>query len=469
MPSKTVPIYQLKISLDHIRPPIWRRILVSGNVYLGRLHDILQVVMGWTDSHLHQFTIQGKIYGDPENDEYGDLGIIDEWDVRLKQALTKAGQRFQYEYDFGDSWDHTLVVENILPPDPKMRWPVCLEGQRNRPPEDVGGIGGYSNFLQAIRNRRHEEHDSYLKWVGGAFDPEAFDLQAVNRRLQKLKKSGTLDVEDWPAEPEYPKRAHPPPDLTWLGEFSRQFQPTVETLPLRRDMLTFLQYLQTNRVAGTQSTGNLPLKAAEAICASFVNPIPFSTTIGTFINKVRSSSEVWPLLLLHILASTGGLVEGGPGRHWQVTNLGVKYMKNPGGVQVWLLFCTWWTQVNWGIAAAYAPQYFPTEHLRPVARQVLLNLPLEHPFPFEQFADQLIAASHLSWPAGDAEYQRSKLHYLIGSIVAAPLRDFGVLELTIAPHPQWGALIQEITAVTLTALGREMLSRLEGTSGGELS
>ena len=130
-------------------------------------------------------------------------------------------------------------------------------------------------------------------------------------------------------------------------------------------------------------------------------------------------------------------------------------------MQVWLLFLTWWTQVNWGIAAAYAPGNFPTQRLRPIARQHLLNLPLQGSLPFEIFADQLIAAAGLSWPAGSAENQRTILHGLIRSIVAEPLRDFGVLELATGPHPRWGAEIQVISALTLTAFGQTMLLHLK--------
>ena len=464
MPSKTSPIYQLKISLDHTRPAVWRRFLVPAIMPLGRLHDVIQVVMGWTNSHLHQFTVDNQTYGDPTLDVDQELGYLNEWQVRLKQLIAKTGTRFIYQYDFGDSWDHTLVLEKILPPDPQMRQPLCLEGARACPPEDVGGVPGYSRFLQAIRNPKDEEHEEYLVWAGGAFDPEAFDLQSINRRLRKLKKRDTLDVEDWGYQPEYrePVQPAPAPDVAWMDEFSRQHQSLAEALPLRRDMRTFLQYLQANRVTGTQSTGNLPLKAGEAICALLTKPIPFGSVIGDHVYKVQSASEVWPLFFLHILASSAGLVEGGPARRWRVTGLGEKYLQALEGVQTWLLFYTWWTQVNWGIAASYAPENFPTQHLRPVALQHLLHLPLERPLPFDLFADQLIAAAHLSWPAGDAENQRSILHGLIESIVAEPLRDFGVLELTTGPHPTLGADFLVVSALKLTAFGREMLLHLEG-------
>lgn len=463
MPSKTSPIYQLKISLNHTRPAVWRRIQVSGNMNLGRLHDVLQVVMGWTNSHLHQFIIDGQSYGDPMFDEDEELGYLDEWDVRLTQVIENERQHFIYEYDFGDSWMHTILVEKILPPDPKMRHPNCLEGARACPPEDVGGVHGYIRFLQAIRNPKDEEHDEYLVWVGGAFDPETFDLQAVNRELRKLKKRGTLDVEDWGYEPEYlfPAQPEQPPDLAWLGEFNQQYQADANALALRRDMLTFLNYLQDNRVTGTQSTGNLPLKAGEAICASLVNPIPFGVVFGKQFDRARSVADVWPLFFLHILASAAGLVDGGPARRWRVTDLGEKYQHTPEGIQVWLLFLTWWTNVNWGIAAAYAPEHFPTHQLRPITRQHLLNLPLERSMPFDIFADQLIAAARLSWPASNADTQRTILHRLIESIVAEPLRDFGVLKLTTELDPKWGLEIQVVSALKLTAFGREMLAHLD--------
>lgn len=152
MTKKPNQIYQIKVTLDDTHPPIWRRILVPGNSSLLQLHDILQIVMGWEDYHLHMYTIEGLIYGDPADDEYGDLGTINEADYKLSQVIYREGQRFKYEYDFGDSWDHTLLVEKILPPVEGTRYPLCLKGKRACPPEDVGGVWGYENFLEAIND-----------------------------------------------------------------------------------------------------------------------------------------------------------------------------------------------------------------------------------------------------------------------------------------------------------------------------
>jgi len=179
------PVYQLKATLKQSKPPIWRRFQVRGSITLAKLHQVLQVVMGWTNSHLHQFTVGGVHYGVP--DPQWDLGMQSEQRVQLAQVLPQVKSRLVYKYDFGDSWAHELVVEKILPPEPGVRYPVCLKGKRACPPEDVGGVWGYSGFLEAMRDPKHPDHRMMRDWVGGSFDPEAFDLQTVNQALRYLK------------------------------------------------------------------------------------------------------------------------------------------------------------------------------------------------------------------------------------------------------------------------------------------
>jgi hypothetical protein len=181
--TSQVKIYQIKVTLAGSKPPIWRRILVPGDVNLQKLHDIIQVVMGWTNSHLHQFIVGQTTYGEPHPD-YGHE-MRDERRVKLSQ-IARAEAKFRYEYDFGDSWLHDLLVEKILPPEPGQRYPVCVKGKRACPPEDVGGVWGYEVFLEAIRNPDHPEHEMYLGWIGGGFDPEAFDLEGTNEILRRL-------------------------------------------------------------------------------------------------------------------------------------------------------------------------------------------------------------------------------------------------------------------------------------------
>jgi len=180
-----VQIYQLKITLRESRPPIWRRFQVRSDVTLAKLHRVIQEVMGWLDGHLHQFIVGRISYGVPDPDDLS--GMRDERKMRLDQILSVPGRRIVYEYDFGDGWEHEIVLEKILSPDPKARYPRCLDGARACPPEDSGGIYGYADFLEAIKNPDHEEHEEMLEWIGGEFDAEAFDLKAVNQSLKSIR------------------------------------------------------------------------------------------------------------------------------------------------------------------------------------------------------------------------------------------------------------------------------------------
>ena len=160
---------------------------MPGDVTLARLHRILQAVMGWLDYHLHQFIIDGTYYGEPHPDYEDWLEMKDERRFRLHQVAPGEGFRFTYEYDFGDSWGHTLLVEKVFPPEPGVRYPVCVKGRRACPPEDVGGIWGYYGFLEAMQDPDHPDHEMYTEWIGGEFDPEAFDLDEVNAALRALR------------------------------------------------------------------------------------------------------------------------------------------------------------------------------------------------------------------------------------------------------------------------------------------
>ncbi len=176
------PIYQLKVTLKGTRPPIWRRLQVPSDVTLAKLHRVIQVSMGWYNSHLHQFTINGVYYGVPSPDDW--QPIVDERRYRLSAVVPQAKTKFLYEYDFGDGWDHEILVEKILPNDTGLEHALCLKGRRACPPEDVGGVWGYVSFLEAISNPDHPEHEELLEWVGGGFDPEAFDPERTTAALK---------------------------------------------------------------------------------------------------------------------------------------------------------------------------------------------------------------------------------------------------------------------------------------------
>lgn len=177
-------IYELYVELEDIEPPIWRRLLVPATVTLPKLHDLLQLAMGWTNSHLHSFTVGNKTFGMTEVDGAEELDMLDERKQTLEGVLGQSAREFIYEYDFGDSWRHRIAVKPLPKPNTDWHYPLCIGGARAAPPEDVGGPPGYEEFLAAINDPAHEEHDSMLTWVGGVFDPEGFDLNAINRTLR---------------------------------------------------------------------------------------------------------------------------------------------------------------------------------------------------------------------------------------------------------------------------------------------
>lgn len=184
--------YQLKATLRYITPPIWRRLLVRGDISLAMLHSIFQIAIGWTNSHLHQFKVRQTIYSDLSFELEADINgspVLDEYAFTLIQALPREKMKFEYIYDFGDGWRHLIAVEKIV--DRKdLRGPMaeCLDGKCACPPEDCGGIGGYMELKRIIKNPKHNEFESMMDWLGGIFDPEAFDKDNVNKSLRNLKQ-----------------------------------------------------------------------------------------------------------------------------------------------------------------------------------------------------------------------------------------------------------------------------------------
>ena len=177
-------MFQLRVRLAGSNPEVWRRLLVPGQVRLDVLHHILQAAVGWTNSHLHSFQIGDALYGMGGPDPFPD--DTDEKQVTVERALEGQG-RFVYEYDFGDSWNHEVVIERVSRMRPGLKQAVCLDGQNACPPEDCGGVHGYSLMLEALGDPSHEEHHEYLEWVGDPFDPTEFDLAAANAALQRVR------------------------------------------------------------------------------------------------------------------------------------------------------------------------------------------------------------------------------------------------------------------------------------------
>lgn len=186
-PATTDLLFQFKITLLGVKPPIWRRIQIQ-DCTLTDLHEYIQAAFGWENYHLHQFEIEGMQYSQraPDGDDF-DMDFEDETDVLLSKLLTKSSRmaRWIYEYDFGDGWRHEVLFEGFPPIDPKAKVPVCLEGERACPPEDCGGPPGYANYLDAITDREHEQYEEMLDWRG-PFDPLVFDAKKATKAMKMV-------------------------------------------------------------------------------------------------------------------------------------------------------------------------------------------------------------------------------------------------------------------------------------------
>ncbi len=184
----TQRLYQFKISLRGVRPSIWRRIQVK-NCTLDKLHEHIQTAMGWTNSHLHHFMIASKLFGDPllMEELFDDMNYQDSTTTKIKDVLPRGGKRFlfEYEYDFGDSWFHDVLFEGCPRAEPGVRYPLCVDGERACPPEDIGGTSGFRDLIESLDNLDNEDHDVSLQWTGGRFEPEDFDVLKTTRRMRR--------------------------------------------------------------------------------------------------------------------------------------------------------------------------------------------------------------------------------------------------------------------------------------------
>lgn len=211
--AQPAQVHELKITLRGSKPPIWRHVAVPSDMRLSDLHYVIQIVMGWTNSHLHQFVVlhnqprptreeidllrqtgqweklaertrRGRYISDTR---FELENIEDERKVKLSELAPAVKSKFVYEYDFGDGWEHLIEVVKIGPPAEGARYPVCLAGKSACPPEDCGGIWGYYEKLEILKNPKHEEYKETLGWVGHGFAPERFNLDAINAELATLR------------------------------------------------------------------------------------------------------------------------------------------------------------------------------------------------------------------------------------------------------------------------------------------
>jgi len=177
-------VHTLRIELLYVEPTVWRRFVVPSETKLPKFNRMLEAVMGWEGYHLHMVEIADLRIGQPDED---DDDVIDERRITVKQLLPRVGSPVRWAYDFGDNWQHDVVVEAIEEPSPDARYPICTGGERACPPEDCGGVGGYEDLREVLADPAHDEYEHLREWAGAGFDADAFDQIAVTKRLRQVR------------------------------------------------------------------------------------------------------------------------------------------------------------------------------------------------------------------------------------------------------------------------------------------
>gem|GEM_PF-589492 len=326
MPATPPAVYQLKVTLRGSRPLIWRRILVAAGTSLGELHPILQVVMGWHGAHLHLFqSVDGAIYGDPEEDPDDMMGFVDGFSVLLETVLVREKQRLRYEYDFGDSWEHEIVLEKVLPASSEDRLPRCIKAVGQCPPEDVGGMFGFYQFLDAMADPAHPDHEAIREWWGdGTFDPAFVDLDAINDRLVHCSEifAGGGDFSPPSAEDfhglspdQLDQLLTSPldcPQVFASGVSKAAMTEEMDSVPVMRMLRGLADALQGKGIKLTPK-GNLPLKVVQRLIAA-AGEDELATVYRVGYAGVRSEEDVVHVHLTRLLAEMAGFTRKHRGR-----------------------------------------------------------------------------------------------------------------------------------------------------------
>ncbi len=457
---------QLKITLKDIKPPIWRRVLVDESMTLLQLHDLIQTVFSWENYHLHLFKIGQETFVNPPDWEEDAYRHEDGGEFQLRDfvpGLIPEGSKFSYTYDLGDGWEHQILVEKILPKDPKVRTPVVLKGRRACPPEDVGGSWGYERFLEIVQDPNHPEHDQYMIWVGGSFDPEAFDLDAANQRLAtRLRKMRLVRESTW-------KTGLIWADLQsvasneWTEHISPEDKAAAQQVPMRCDMITMLNYLLENKVKGTDAKGNFPLKHVRGIVAGFVNPPKLDLVLGDRVYELRTEDEVRDLARLHALASVAGLIMGGENMVWTVTEQGKRFLTLAPEEQVWYLLMTWFKSFNWHYEYGYSNAAFDSAIFAQAAVVFFKSCEVDQTISMEALREGIAAQMAFDFEVADPVSQQHRQDFYIKHVLVMPLSQFGILTQVIEEIVMDTYTHTDLQGVRLTDFGKGLLPYLDMT------
>ena len=317
-------VYQLKVTLAGARPPIWRRLLVDSSTSFRDLHQIIQIAMGWHGSHLHLFQTQDRrVIGDPEEDTDGFLNLTDEAQVQLDSVLQRDKQGLRYEYDFGDGWEHTVLLEKILPGNENQPLPHCIKAVRQCPPEDVGGLHGFYEFLETMEDPSHPEHEAVKEWMGGhVFEPEFTDRDQINDDLRH--RDEFFADSDAPFAPVdflglSPNQVHELlqtpldcPSVFTAKMDKPMVMDALDASPILPALRSLIGELQGKGIRLTPK-GNLPLKVVMAILEAGGEALQ-PPHIRSGLASIRSEEDVLPVHLTRILAELAGFTRKEKGR-----------------------------------------------------------------------------------------------------------------------------------------------------------
>lgn len=254
--------------------------------------------------------------------------------------------------------------------------------------------------------------------------------------------------------------------IAWLDSSNDEIIHQAESLPLRRDMDTLLRFVRDNKIVGTQSTGNMPLKAVREVTVRFVKPPRLDEVIGGHTYRLRSEMDVWPLYFLHNLAEVAALLQAAPARRWRLTHRGQEFLDMPPLLQLAYLLTIWWYKINWLVAYPFMgmgdslPLYFNLDVL-----ESLRALPVTTRISFEEFADELIEKTGLTWTAQNLDSATMLLHGSIKRMVIDILANFGSVEREFRDKPLGKGTIPELVAFEITPLGDKLLKALAITGG----
>ena len=406
------------------------------------------------------------VYGDPTYNELSMLEMKNEKRFRLEQVGLHEGSQFEYEYDFGDSWEPSPGGRKDPAARRRRRVPAVHGWQARHTARRFGRrCGAYENMLNIAADPADPQHDEIVEWLPENYDREAFDLNEINETLRQVhgrrtKKAGKMVEADQDMQAELEKLMDP---RRWELLMTRESEEVAQELALRRDVIALLEYLRDNKVTGTASTGSFPLKAVAEFASRMVVPPQLEIRAGDQVFRFRSETEVWPVFFLHLLASASGFIEGGAGRRWRLSPTGTEFLIAPSLVQVWSLFSAWWQAIDWVMAFPFSglDDGLP-DGFEDAARDELLASPASIPVPFAQFADRLIARTGFSWPSPEPDFARKIMQDAIERMVIEPLTNFGgiwpVYETREGAGPGQGW--RELVAFRLMPFGRGLLETM---------